>query len=193
MPQRVFRLFVFGLAVLTPIAAFAQQIDSQASRALSIGVKAAPMFASLDQGQFNWVDRKGAVGGVSFDTFRRGRLSMVTELLYARKGAANLGSSAVLNMLEIPILLKVKVAGSDTKRIAVYGLAGPALDINLRTAQQKLSRINLVDPNFALGAGIDVRWLTIEARENIGLRTLAPNTPDLKARTFSLMVGAKLR
>jgi len=49
-----------------------------------------------------------------------------------------------------------------------------------------------VDSNLVFGCGIDIRWLTIEARENLGLRALAPNTPGLRARTFSLMVGARV-
>jgi outer membrane protein with beta-barrel domain len=191
MTRSIVPVFILALAVLVPVAALAQQgAPTHHRRDIAVGVKAAPVFVSLSQGSHNWGARQGAVVGTSLSSNTQRRFALVAEGLYERRGASNLGQHARLNILEVPVLVRVNATRSDTS--AVYGLAGQALDINLRTAQQKASGINAVDPNLVFGAGVEVKKMTVEARENVGLRTLAPNTPNLKSRSFSVMFGFRL-
>jgi hypothetical protein len=179
---------ILAVVLVAPEVALAQESTSRYGRGIEI--KAAPIFVNLHQGNAHWQDRKGVVGGISFGGHSQRRFDLVAEALYARRGASNLGMRADLNMLEVPVLMKINAGGSKTARF--YGLVGPALDINLLTAQQRASRVHTVIPNAVIGAGVQLGQITLEARENIGLRGLAPNTPDLTARSFSLMVGIRV-
>lgn len=190
MPKVAIRTLALVLVALAPLPALAQQHVTRTG--LGIDVKAAPIFVSLSQGNANWESRKGVIGGVSVGSHRQGTFDVIAEALYARRGASNLGTNANLNVLEIPVLVRITVAGSAAHDLCVYGLAGQALDVNLRTAQQKASLINVVNPNAVFGAGVEIRRVTFEARENIGLRTLAPNTPNLKLRSFGVVVGFRV-
>jgi hypothetical protein len=95
-------------------------------------------------------------------------------------------------MIELPVLANVQVLPSGS-RMGVYAVGGHALDVNLRTSQQKASGINLVDSNLVVGAGVTFGRFGVEARENIGLRDLSPNTPGLKSRAFSVVFGYRIR
>jgi hypothetical protein len=195
--RRLLAVFV-GIALGTlPSSAFAQDIASGARTAppaegFAIAVKGAPTVASLNQGINHWKGGKGALAGASFAGWANRRVSLVGEGLFARRHASNLGDTASLNMIELPVLANVQVLPSRS-RMGVYAVGGHSLDVNLRTSEQKAGGINLVDSNLVVGAGVTFGRFGVEARENIGLRDLAANTPGLKSRAFSVIFGYRIR
>jgi hypothetical protein len=142
----------------------------------------------------------GFVGGVSFliPTGRIGGYQI--EALFHQKGAQNLlrrDDKLRLTYLEVPVLLHLDVYQRDPR--AVYVIAGPALAFNVQASYESdgekedvMDGIENVDVGLVIGAGVELRRISIEGRHTFGLRS-AFRDGDLdgafKNRTLSLMVG----
>jgi len=197
-----------ALVLLVPVAARGQESSTQGSsqpgspvprrtlqNGIGIGAMGGPVFASLSQPNVSWGSGKGATGGVFIDAKGSGALSFVAEVLYSQKGAANLGRDGHLYFIQVPALVRIGTRGSSPNRVRLYGLAGPSFDFNFKATPGLggIRNYNAVDVNAVAGFGVEIAQLIVEARENIGLRELQPNTPNLMARTFVLMFGVRFR
>jgi hypothetical protein len=204
---RVVQVYLFaGLLAVVPVAALAQDTNTAAQSSSSIvgnrfgpgigvGAVGGAIFSDLSQPNVSWPGGHGAVGGVSIEARRSGLLSLTTQALYAEKSSTNLGAHGRIRSIEVPVLARIGAAVGERSRVRVYGVAGPAFDFNFSVTPSLpgVKNYNAVDVNAVAGLGIEIAQLTLEARENIGLRQLQPNTPNLTARSFVLMFGVRLR
>ena len=142
----------------------------------------------------------GFVGGVSFllPTNRYGGYQI--EALFHQKGARNLlrrDDHLSLTYFEIPVLLHLDVAQRDPR--AVFLLAGVAPAVNLHASYEDegvkedvTSDIENFDIGLVIGGGVELRYLTVEARYTWGLRS-AFHDGELdgafKNRAFTIMAG----
>ena len=153
--------------------------------------------------ELNQVERSnGFVGGLSFllPTNKAGGYQI--EVLFHQKGARNLlrrNDHLSLAYLEIPVLLHLDVFQRDPRAIFLIGGAAPAFNAYASyedegVEQDVASDIENFDIGLVLGGGVELRYLTVEARYTWGLRS-AFHDGELegafKNRTFSVLVGLR--
>ncbi len=142
----------------------------------------------------------GFVAGVSFLLARSDRGGLQVEALLHQKGARNLlrfDDELRLTYLEFPVLLHFDIYQHDPR--AVYFVVGPAFAFNTHASysddgekEDAGDEIADFDIGLAVGAGVELRRLTLEARYTWGLRS-AFQDGDLegsfKNRSFTLTAG----
>lgn len=199
IPIRLFVPLAF-VVTLIPARALAQDqpaaaVERPSPGDIGVGLKGGGMFASLDQGRFNWRGGGGITAGLFIEAWQRHKFGVTTEFTYAERDASNLGGSAHLQFIEVPVLVRVTLVESSRGRTGVYAVAGPALDFNVRSTPSggASTNFNAVDVGAIVGVGLNVRRFVVEARENVGLRQLQDNTPGLTSRAFLVTFGVRLR
>ena len=184
-------------AVLVPTPARAQDIKAGFS---TTTISFAPEGGSPDLPN---VERStGFVGGVAFLIANNRIGGYQIEALLHQKGARNLlrrDDQLRLTYLEIPVLLHIDVF--QRRSGSVFLIAGPAPALNVHASyedegvKEDVTRdISDFDIGLVVGAGVELRHLTVDARYNWGLRS-AFHDGELqgafKNRTFSVMVGLR--
>jgi hypothetical protein len=159
--------------------------------------------------------KPGFIGG-GFATYNFTELIAVQpEILFTMKGAKNsstIGDAnnfrALLNYVEIPVLLMVNPATSSNIHPEVY--AGPAVsfltsakaraDVNGQTTTADIkSQLHSTDFGVALGAGLNYMMgtgkLSLDARYTLGVTKIYKTTPQPNVRNsaISLMAGYSFR
>ena len=142
----------------------------------------------------------GFVGGVSFliPTNRAGGFQV--EALFHQKGAQNLlrrDDKLRLTYLEVPMLFHLDVYQRDPR--AVYVIAGPAMAFNVQASYESdgekesvTDDIEDFDVGLVVGAGVELRRLTLEGRYTWGFRSAFQDSElegAFKNRALSLLVG----
>ena len=167
------------------------------SEGFGIGVKGGPLFNSLSADNISYSKRNGFEFGIWFGGNRGGRVGVMGEILYAKKGAAQNGVNTDVYYLEIPILLRINIGSESKNGLSFYILAGEVNDIKLKA---KLNGVDIgsqfasYDLGLLGGAGIEFARFLIEVRETFGLRNLAKvdNQQALgnpKQKSFAILVG----
>lgn len=159
--------------------------------------------------------RTGFIGGGFVRIPVTGMFSVQPEALYAQKGtlfelssvAASAKISFEIDYLEIPVLGYLSFAPDAMVRPFVFG--GPFVGIKTRASAvgefgstredfegfDELIRSN--DAGVAVGGGVEIGRLSVEARYHVGLRDInaepEPGDPKLKTRAFSVLVGMRFR
>ena len=182
-------------ALLFPVLATAQEVRAGFSSAT---------IAFLPEGDSpeleNTASTFGFVGGVSFliPTNRAGGLQV--EALFHQKGAQNLlrrDDKLRLTYLEVPVLFHLDVYQRDPR--AIYVIAGPAVAFNVQASYESNGEkenvtddIENVDVGLVIGAGVELRRLTLEGRYTWGLRSAFHDSElegSFKNRALSVIVG----
>ncbi|MGE0450036.1 MAG: porin family protein [Vicinamibacterales bacterium] len=160
------------------------------------GVKVGPTFTNFDDASGGWDNKAGLQGGVFFGGNLPGTVGIMGEVLYAKKSAEQNGIKTDLYYLEIPVLLRINAGARNRGGVTAYAIGGPALDINLKAAQNNLdvkSNYESTDVGLIAGGGIELTRFIIEARGNWGLRNVLKSNSgpvtDLKTRSFAIMAG----
>ena len=100
-------------------------------------------------------------------------------------------------MLEIPVLLRVNAGSRSLSGVALYGLAGPAMDFRLKSEFGGVDIIDFTqgyDVNLVLGGGIEITRFLAEVRYNHGLRNISKNfsaSDEIKTRSWALLIGVR--
>ncbi len=190
--------------VLAPVAASAQQSAPQASSnhgGIGIGVKAGPLFSSLDEANVTngFSNRTGVIGGLFLGGNRPGLIGVGVNLLYAKKGAKDPNSSDFVNLdyIEVPVYLRINAGSSSTGGVSVYGVVGPNFDFllkaNSKDGTDLKSLFNRADYGVQFGAGVEITRFIVEGRYTKGIGNIAKNKndPTLKTKTFAIMFGVR--
>jgi opacity protein-like surface antigen len=106
-----------------------------------------------------------------------------------------------MDYLEVPVLLRVNTASFNAGGLTVYGVAGPAFGVQLRSTLDSgdslTDEITRTDVGLAVGAGADWAHLRIEARYTRGMKNIGTETLDLggtlKSHAFAILVGWRLK
>ena len=180
---------------LFPVPAAAQEIKAGFSSAT---------IAFLPEGDSpeleNTASTFGFIGGVSFliPTNRVGGYQV--EALFHQKGVQNLlrrDDKLRLTYLEVPVLLHLDVYQRDPR--AIYVIAGPAMAFNVQASYESdgekesvTDDIENFDVGLVVGAGVELRRLTLEGRYTWGLRSAFHDSEldgAFKNRALSFIVG----
>lgn len=185
-------------ALLFPVLATAQEVRAGFSSAT---------IAFLPEGDSpeleNTASTFGFVGGVSFliPTNRAGGFQV--EALFHQKGAQNLlrrDDKLRLTYVEVPVLFHLDVYQRDPR--AIYVVAGPAVAFNVQASYESdgekenvTDDIENVDVGLVIGAGVELRRLTLEGRYTWGLRSAFHDSEldgSFKNRALSVIFGFRL-
>jgi Outer membrane protein beta-barrel domain len=182
-------------AVLVPAPARAQEIKAGFSTST---ISFSPEGGSPELP--NVEGRTGFVVGVSFliATSKPGGYQI--EVLLHQKGAQNLlrrDDRLRLTYLEIPVLLHIDLVQRGRRAIFLVGGPAPAFNVHGSYEDDGVTEdvtrdIEDFDIGLVAGGGVEVRYLTVDARYTWGLRS-AFHDGELegafKNRAFTLMVG----
>ncbi|MDQ1770381.1 outer membrane beta-barrel protein [Labilibaculum sp. A4] len=128
-------------------------------------------------------------------------LDFQPELVYSRQGSSNdsegIDAKFKTNFLNIPLLMRAKMIGSDK----LYAIAGPQIGIHLSSEYEEdgdtadLDKaMSVLDFSVALGLQYDLnKQFSIEARYNFGLTKIFDNDYyeiDAKNSVFQIGIAA---
>jgi outer membrane protein with beta-barrel domain len=199
------RVVITLCATVIPVATLLSPAPARAQE-IKAGFSASTISFSPENNspELSQVERNhGFVGGVSFLIPGNRYGGYQIEALFHQKGARNLlrrDDHLALRYLEVPVLLHVDMAQRDPR--AVFLVAGVAPAFNLHASYEDenvkedvTSDIENFDIGLVIGGGVELGYLTVEARYTWGLRS-AFHDGELEGaftnRAFCVMVGLRL-
>jgi outer membrane protein with beta-barrel domain len=181
--------------LLSPTPARAQEIKAGFS-ASTISFSPENNSPELSQVERN----NGFVGGVSFliPTNKAGGYQI--EVLFHQKGARNLlrrDDHLALTYLEIPVLLHLDLVQRDPRGVFLVAGVAPAFNVHAAYEDEGVkedvtSDIENFDIGLVFGGGVELRYVTVEARYTWGLRSAFHDGElegTFKNRAFTIMAG----
>jgi len=123
------------------------------------------------------------------------KLYIQPEAYFCTKGG-DLGLGSVdLKTIDVPVLLGYKIIDQKIFNIRIH--TGPVFSFKLDGDVDNITQINandLKDNCFAwqVGAGVDVLFLTFDARLERGISSIVSNFGDAKNNMFVVSLGIKL-
>ena len=180
-----------------------------AAQDLSFGAKGGVAFSTLSfdpSSEISYDLRTGLVVG-GFVAFPLGsRITIQPEGLFVQKGAKvkDFGVSATIELdyVEVPVLVKYRIAGGPARSFHVFG--GPSLAFKVSASSSASfggstidtsndEEIESLDYGVVAGAGMDAGRFTIDGRFTFGFANVNKDEDEPKARTRSLAILAGVR
>ena len=186
--MRQIRSLTYSALLLTmPVVALAQDPG------MGSGVKMGFLQSSIDTSH-TLDSGNGWMAGLFIGGNRSGTVGVTTEFNIMAKNTAD----KAIYHFQVPAMVRINIGPSRTsgRRVLVYGVAGPALDLrlgeDLRTLRG-IDDIESIDTSLVIGIGLEIARFIVEGRGSWGLRNLSPQTKplELKSRTFALLVGLR--
>lgn len=191
--------------LFVPTLASAQ--SDPAPRLVSIGARGGFLSTSWDYTESDEFFERGtdvAAGGfVGIGGQGEGRLSLgvLVDVLYARQriGDAIIGQDVVREVVHVPILLKVRARRLSAGGARVYGLVGPAIDVQTRAMFGEEDVTDLYEDSLlSIVAGGGVEWgrWSIDARAAWGTSSVPKDLSgpgEIRANTFAILGGFRVR
>jgi len=195
---------LLGWLVVTPAVAHAQ---GDSPRLFSIGARGGFLSTSWDYTESDEFFERGtdvAAGGfVGIGGQGEGRLALgvLVDVLYARQriGDAIIGQDVVREVVHVPILLKVRARRLSAGGARVYGLVGPAIDVQTRATFGEEDVTDLYEDSLlSIVAGGGVEWgrWSIDARAAWGTSSVPKDLSgpgEIRANTFAILGGFRVR
>jgi Outer membrane protein beta-barrel domain len=192
--------WILGVAALVLLGPFASPALAQ-DEGIGVGIKGGLLFSTLDFGaNDDFLENKtGWTGGLFIGGNRSGILGVEADILYARKGAQieNVGDVDI-DVLEIPVLLRLNAGSGSLSGARLYGLVGPAMDFRLNSEFAGVDIVDFTqgyDVNLVFGGGVEITRFLAEVRYNHGLRNISKNfsqSDEIKTRSWALLIGVRL-
>jgi hypothetical protein len=191
--------------LFVPTLASAQ--SDPAPRLVSIGARGGFLSTSWDYTESDELFERGtdvAAGGfVGIGGQGEGGLSLgvLVDVLYARQriGDAIIGQDVVREVVHVPILLKVRARRLSAGGARVYGLVGPAIDVQTRAMFGEEDVTDLYEDSLlSIVAGGGVEWgrWSIDARAAWGTSSVPKDLSgpgEIRANTFAILGGFRVR
>lgn len=166
---------------------------------VGVGFKIGPTFASFSSDALDIDNRTGWHAGLFVGGNRSGVVGWQTEFNWIRRGGQTtlLGEEFHIDYLQVPVFLRVNIGTESRQGFAVYALAGPAFswriadEINGVTIDDSFEG---TDVGLVFGAGVEITRVILEGRYEWGFRRINKtfsDTDELKARTFTVLVGVR--
>jgi hypothetical protein len=189
---------VFGrFAIVAIIAAAVLAVPTAAAaQGLGVGVKGGYLYSSFKFDEASDVidSSNGWMAGVFFGGNRPGTVGVMGEVNILAKRGSVMGDNVTLYYAQIPVLLRINGGSRSRSGVSAYGIVGPAVDIKIGeslTAGIDADDLENADVSIVGGVGVELNRFIIEGRGTWGLRSLAKDGPDVKSRTFALLVGVR--
>src|SRR5687767_6223910 len=94
------------------------------------GIKVGPTFDEFSGDSLDFDNRTGIHAGIFFGGGRDNVLGFQTELNWLRKKTEAAGGQQIrIDYLQIPVLLRLNAGSSSASGPAVYGIAGPGIEL----------------------------------------------------------------
>ena len=190
----VLPLMVMGAVVLSVAPAAAQGIG--------IGIKGGPVFSKLDVDDDSeaFDNRTGWMAGVFFGGNRRGVVGVGAEVNVIKRTTRGPfdDDDTALYAIDVPVYLRVNGGSRDLSGVNVYGIVGPAFDINFKANVGDLDikdDVEDFDLNLVVGGGVEITRFIVEVRYMKGLRNinkdLSDSAPSVKTSSFAVLFGVR--
>ena len=197
---------VFALLAL-PSASWAQQQPPPAQAVSSgdpeqgfgIGAKFGPLFAKFDSSlpTVKFEKRTGFQGGLFFGGNRPGLVGVMAEINYAKRSTKKNGNEQDYYSLEVPVLLRINAGSENINKWNVYGVIGPAVNLNLKAQQKGVDikkNVQTAELEIVGGVGVEITRFIIEGRMMKGLRNIGKDlslNEEIKTQSFALLFGVR--
>lgn len=181
--------------------------SAQGSSGVLLGFNSAEMdFDVPDFGTLTFDRRTGFVGGIFLERTLQGLFGVEIDALFAQKGttidfdfAGEEPSVIKVDYLDIPVLARVNLGGSDAARVHLY--AGPSFNIKLSESfepdEDDDTEAESLEVGVVFGGGLTVRRVRVDVRYGIGLsRVFSEETLEaegtVKNQVVSVLFGIAL-
>jgi hypothetical protein len=188
----------FGHVAALTVLVFAG-VASNAS-AQGGGIKVGPTFDKFSSEALDFDTRTGIHAGFFLGGSRDNVVGMQTEFNWLRKKAEAPGGQDIrIDYLQIPVLLRVNAGSSSSNGPAVYGIAGPAVELKIADEIEGFTLddgVEGADVSLVFGAGFEVARLIVEGRYEKGLRRINNTFSDfseIKKQSFTILFGVRLK
>lgn len=186
---------VARVAALVVLAITASASDAAADG----GIKFGPTFAKFSSESLDFSNRTGLHAGLFFGGNRSGVFGLQGEINWIRKRTefGIEGQNIRIDYLQVPVLLRLNVGSDSASGFAVYGIAGPALDIKIADEVEGITiddGFEGADVSLVFGGGVEVARIIIEGRYEKGLRRINKNFIDfaeIKTQAFTILFGIR--
>lgn len=198
---------IVGVAALlaAPVRASAQQTalsQSSGGEGIGIGIKGGPLFSTLSVANATDIsNRTGFTGGLFLGGNRSGVVGVGVDLMFARRGAKEKGTSETLDMdyLNVPVYARINAGSASRGGAIVYGIIGVDLNFLLKAkfstdTTDSTDDFQRADYGVVVGLGAEITRFIIEGRYSKGLGNIAKNKndPEIKSQSFAILIGVRL-
>jgi hypothetical protein len=188
--RSITRFFALGVFML---------IASVSDAAADSGIKFGPTFAKFSSDSLDFKNRTGIHGGIFFGGNRSGILGLQGEINWIRRRTATELSNQTIRIdyLQVPVLLRLNAGTDSANGFAVYGIAGPAVDIKIGDEIEGVTvddGFEGADVSLVFGAGVEITRIIVEGRYEKGLRRINKNffdVADIKKQAFTILFGVR--
>jgi hypothetical protein len=175
-------VLVIGICTFSCIS-FGQKID--------IGIKGGLNFSKLEISTFNTSNKTGYHAG-AYSLFKFGKIGLQPEFIFSQQGSKVNLDDWDTKYINIPIILKVYVAGGFNLQAGPqFGFLNKA-ELNGNSIEDDLKN---ADVSVGLGIGWDLPLgLKFDARYNLGLTDNSddPAYETIKSQVFQLSAGFRI-
>jgi hypothetical protein len=192
MIRSIARLASF--AVLTVIA------SSSPAAAQGAGIKFGPTFATFSSDALDFDNRTGIHAGLFVGGSRDKVVGFQTEFNWLRKNTeTEAGTPIRIDYFQLPVLLRLNAGSSSANGFALYGIAGPAIELKIADEIQGITLddgFEGADVSLVFGGGFEVLHIIVEGRYEKGLRRINNNFSDfteIKKEAFTILFGLRFR
>jgi opacity protein-like surface antigen len=180
---------------------FVLAIVASSSPAAAQGIKFGPTFAKFSSDALDFKTRTGIHAGLFFGGNRPGPIGIQTELNWIRKnsGTEVPDQNIRIDYLQVPVLLRINVGTDSPNGFAVYGIAGPAVDIKIA---DEIEGVTLddgfegADVSLVFGGGVEITRIILEGRYSKGFRRINNtfnNFTEIKSQAFTILFGVRFK
>ena len=176
-----------GVVALTSMLLVAPALAG--AQGIGVGVKGGFLHSSFDA--TDALDSgEGWQAGLFFGGNRNGTVGFMGEFnVQARKSG-----DATVYYFQVPALLRLNFGSSSSSGPSVYGIAGPALDLNFgEDLEASVDAVESLDVSIVAGIGFELARFIVEARGSWGFRNIAKQSSqlDVKTTTFAILAGLR--
>lgn len=196
-------LVAVGIAMFVAIPVHAA---AQSSGGVTIGVKAGVNSSTVKIEGDSDPDRLwGGAGGVFLGGQVTDSFGLQIEGLYSQRGSRfddGFDKGKVkLTYIDVPLLLKIGGTATGGMRFhaftgpqASYLLSAEVIDDASNVTVNIEDDIESLDFGWTAGVGVSLNRLSVDARYTHGMKNISVDkNDDIKTRTFTVMVGVRLR
>jgi outer membrane protein with beta-barrel domain len=174
-------------------------IGSASAAAADGGIKFGPTFAKFSSDALDFKTRAGVHGGIFFGGNPSRILGLQGEINWIRKRTATeLSNQAIrIDYLQVPVLLRLNAGTDSPSAFALYGIAGPAVDIKIGDELEGVTiddGFEGADVSLVFGGGVEIARIIVEGRYEKGLRRINNNffdSAEIKKQAFTILFGVR--
>jgi hypothetical protein len=171
---------------------------SSGAAAQGAGIKFGPTFATFSSEALDFDNRTGIHAGLFVGGSRDKVVGLQTEFNWLRKNTkTEAGQEIRIDYLQVPVLLRLNAGSSSASGFALYGIAGPAIELKIADEVEGITLddgFEGADVSLVFGGGLEGARIIVEARYEKGLRRINntfSNFAEIKKQAFTILFGVR--